>query len=61
MRVLVNLVSTDKKLESSILGNVEKGVPYLLTILAAQLTILHYLDLLDPIKAIIQRIGNKTR
>lgn len=61
MRVLVNLVSTDKKLESSILGNVVKGVPYLLTILAAQLTILHYLDLLDPIKAIIQRIGNKTR
>ena len=50
-----------QKLKSSIFGNVVKGLPYLLTILAALLTILHYLDLLDPIKAIIQRIGNKTR
>jgi len=51
-----------QKLESSIFGNVVKGLPYLLTILAALLTILHYLDLLDPIKATMQSLmGSKTR
>jgi len=51
-----------QKLESSIFGKLVKGLPYLLAILATLLTILYYLDLLDPVKAIMQSyVGSKTR
>ena len=51
-----------EKAESSLVGKLVKGALYLITVVAAFLTILQLLDLLDPVKQFINElIGSKNR
>ncbi len=43
-----------KKAESSMLGRIIKGILYLITVIAALLTILQLLDILEPVKIFFQ-------
>lgn len=51
-----------EKAEGSLIGRLIKGVLYLITVVAAFLTILHLLDLLDPVKLFLNElIGSNKR
>lgn len=51
-----------EKAESSLIGKLVKGLLYLITVVAAFLTILQQLDLLDPVKHfIIELISSNKR
>ena len=45
-----------QKAESSIIGRLVKGILYLITVIAALLTILQLLDLLEPVKQFVHQI-----
>lgn len=52
--VLAKLGLDRRKTESSTLGRMVKGILYLITVIAALLTILPLLDILEPVKEFIQ-------
>ena len=55
-KFLGELGFSQSRIESSLIGRVTKGTLYLITVLAAMLTILHFLDLLEPVMQIVRGI-----